>query len=261
MIIIVFFAFIAVFGPMLAPYEPLGTDSRQRLQGPSAAHWFGTDNVGRDVLTRTMYGARVSIYAGLMSMIGAAGIGAIVGVTSGYLGGKFDLLVQRLVDGLTAFPTLLLALALMAAWGATLNNVILAMSITFAPRITRVVRSAALSAKENPYIEAARAIGAASPRVILRHILPNTFAALIVIATASVGAMIITEASLSFLGVGTPARVVTWGAMLSGDALTFFSSAPWVGIFPGGALSLVVFGINVFGDSLRDILDPKMRGR
>lgn len=260
-VILVLATFVAAVGPTLAPYNPVRANADSILLPPSAANWFGTDLLGRDILSRTIYGTRVSLYVGVVAMLGAAISGAMLGVMSGYLGGRFDIVVQRFVDGLTAFPTLLLAMALVAAFGQSLNNVILALAVTFAPRITRVVRSVALSVRETPYIDAAKVLGASQTRIVLQHVLPNTFASLVVISTASVGTMIITEASLSFLGVGTPAHIVSWGAMLSGDIQAQFAAAPWIGIFPGVALTLVVFGINVFGDALRDILDPRLRGR
>ena len=254
-------AVIGIVGPSFTPHDPLKPNAFAILESPNSAYWFGTDVLGRDILTRIILGARVSLYVGLLAVAGAAIFGSAIGVTSGFFGGYYDLLVQRFIDALSAFPSLLLAIALMAAFGQSLNNIILALAIIFTPRFTRVVRSVTLSIKEYPYVEAARAIGASNIRIMLLHVLPNTFASLMVIATASVGTMIIIEASLSFLGVGTPSHIVSWGAMLSGDTQAYFSGAPWIGIFPGMALTLVVFGINVFGDALRDVLDPKLRGR
>ena len=254
-------AVIGIVGPNFTPHDPLKANAFAILESPNSSYWFGTDVLGRDILTRIILGARVSLYVGLLAVAGAAILGSAIGVTSGFYGGYYDLLVQRFIDALSAFPSLLLAIALMAAFGQSLNNIILALAIIFTPRFTRVVRSVTLSIKEYPYVEAARAIGASNIRIMLLHVLPNTFASLMVISTASVGTMIIIEASLSFLGVGTPSHIVSWGAMLSGDTQAYFSGAPWIGIFPGMALSLVVFGINVFGDALRDVLDPKLRGR
>ena len=254
-------AVIGIVGPSFTPHDPLKPNAFAILESPNSAYWFGTDVLGRDILTRIILGARVSLYVGLLAVAGAAIFGSAIGVTSGFFGGYYDLLVQRFIDALSAFPSLLLAIALMAAFGQSLNNIILALAIIFTPRFTRVVRSVTLSIKEYPYVEAARAIGASNIRIMLLHVLPNTFASLMVIATASVGTMIIIEASLSFLGVGTPSHIVSWGAMLSGDTQAYFSGAPWIGIFHGMALTLVVFGINVFGDALRDVLDPELRGR
>ena len=261
-LIIVFFGvFVAVAGPSLVPHDPYDVNSNIILKAPNSSYWFGTDTLGRDVFSRTVYGARISMIVGVTGTIMATLAGTIIGVSSGYLGGKFDLVVQRFIDGLTAFPSLLLAIALVAAFGASFYNVILALSITFTPRISRVVRSAALSIQEMPYVDAARVIGASPVRIMMQHVLPNVFAPLLVVATASVGTMIVTEASLSFLGVGIPAKVISWGSMLSGQVLQYFANAPWIGLFPGAALTTVVFGVNVFGDALRDTLDPKLRGR
>ncbi len=259
--IVVFAAVIAVTAPYIAPYDPYEITTSKVLNAPSFENWFGTDRLGRDILSRTMYGSGVSIYVGIISMIAASVVGSFIAVTSAFYSGKYDLIVQRVIDSLSAFPSLLLALALMAALGSSLNNVILAISIVFLPRIARIVRSVALSVKEMPYVEASRAIGGSDLRIMLRHILPNTFASLVVVATSLVGSAIIIEASLSFLGLSGAGNTITWGAMLNQEQLLDFSGAPWIGLFPGFALSFVVFGINVFGDALRDVLDPKLRGR
>ena len=259
--IVVLAAFIAVTAPYIAPYDPYDISTSRVLKAPSFDNWFGTDRLGRDILSRTMYGSGVSIYVGIIAMIAASTVGSFVAVTSAFYSGKYDLIVQRVVDSLSAFPSLLLALALMAALGSSLNNVILAISIVFLPRIARIVRSVALSVKEMPYVEASRAIGGSDLRIMLRHILPNTFASLVVVSTSLVGSAIIIEASLSFLGLSGAGNTITWGAMLNQEQLLDFSGAPWIGLFPGFALTFVVFGINVFGDALRDVLDPKLRGR
>ena len=259
--IVVFAGFIAVTAPYIAPYDPYDINVRAVLTPPSLDNWFGTDRLGRDILSRTMYGSGVSIYVGIIAMIAASTVGSLVAVTSAFYGGKYDLIVQRVVDSLSAFPSLLLALALMAALGSSLNNVILAISIVFLPRIARIVRSVALSVKEMPYVEASRAIGGSDLRIMLRHLLPNTFASLVVVSTSLVGSAIIIEASLSFLGLSGAGNTITWGAMLNQEQLVDFAGAPWIGLFPGFALTFVVFGINIFGDALRDVLDPKLRGR
>ena len=259
--IVVFASIIAVAAPYIAPYDPYDISTSRVLKAPSFDNWFGTDRLGRDILSRTMFGSGVSIYVGIIAMTAASVVGSFIAVTSAFYSGKFDLIVQRVIDSLSAFPSLLLALALMAALGSSLNNVILAISIVFLPRIVRIVRSVALSVKEMPYVEASRAIGGSDLRIMLRHILPNTFASLVVVATSLVGSAIIIEASLSFLGLSGAGNTITWGAMLSQEQLLDFSGAPWIGLFPGFALSFVVFGINVFGDALRDVLDPKLRGR
>ena len=260
-VIIVATLFVALFADVLAPYDPLRINARDRLQAPSAQHFFGTDVTGKDVYSRVILGTRISLLVGVVAMLLSSAIGAFTGITSAFFGKTYDLITQRIVDALIAFPSLLLAMALIAGFGSSLWVVIWALVITSAPRASRVIRSAALSIKEMPYVEASRAIGAPGPRIMLQHILPNTFAPLIIISSASVGTLIVAEASLSFLGVGTPAHLVSWGSMLSGDTQAYFASAPWIGIFPGAALSLVVFGMSVLGDSLRDVLDPRLRGR
>lgn len=258
--IILLAALIALAAPLIAPFDPTEVNGKEILASPNATFWFGTDFLGRDILSRIIWGTRVSLYVGVVGMVMAITFGALVGVLSGYAGGWFDLIVQRFVDALIAFPSLLLAIAIMAALGQSLNNVILAIVIVFIPRVARVIRSEVLSVKERVYIDAARAIGASIPRITLRHILPNTFAPLIIIGTSLTGNMIIIEASLSFLSVGAPSSVISWGSMLGGDTQTYFATAPWIAIFPGVALIIVVFGMNILGDALRDVLDPRLRG-
>ena len=253
-------AVMALGAPIFSTTDPWDVNRRAILLAPDASNWFGTDRLGRDLFSRVVYGSRISIYVGLVSMLSAGAIGSLIGVTSAYFGGYFDLIVQRFIDATAAFPTLLLALALMAAFGSSLNNILLSLTIVFTPRVARVVRSVSLSIKEMPYVESARAIGASDLRIMLRHLLPNTFASLIVVATSLIGSAVLIEASLSFLGVGLPADVISWGAMLAGDVLIDFASAPWVGIFPAMALTIAVFGVNIFGDALRDVLDPRLRG-
>ncbi len=260
LVILFVVAFIATTADLVAPYDPLQL-SRNVLVGPSGENVFGTDRLGRDILSRVIHGSRISIYVGLTSMLAASVVGAIVGTASAYFGGKVDLVVQRFIDATAGFPTLLLALALTAAFGSSLNNIIFALVIVFTPRVARVVRSVSLSIKETPYVESARAIGASDLRIMLRHVLPNTFASLIVVSTSLIGSAVLIEASLSFLGVsGLPASVISWGSMLSGDVLIDFANAPWVGIFPASALTIAVFGVNMLGDALRDVLDPRLRG-
>ena len=250
---------VAIGANVLAPHDPFDVNAQTILLSPSSEFWFGTDQLGRDILSQTIFGARTSILVGLSTMLLAASLGYIVGVSSAYFGGIYDLIVQRFIDVLTALPSLLLALALMAAFGPSFNNVILALAVVFTPRVTKVIRSASLSIKEMPCVESARSMGASDMRIMLRHILPNTFAPLIVVATSLVGSAILIEASLSFLGVGIPWNIISWGGMLSHFLWDF--EVPWIVIFPGFALTLVVFAINIFGDALRDVLDPKLRGR
>ena len=260
-IILILCVLIAAAAPMLATQDPSDISGMDQYLPPSSDHYFGTDVFGRDLYSRVIYGTRVSLYIGVIAMIAATSLGAALGVTSAYYGGKYDLYLQRVIDVLTMLPSLVLALALMAVFGPGFVSLIVAMIIIFSSRGVRVIRSQSLSIKEMPYIEASRAIGGTDMRIILRHVLPNTFGPTMVIATTMIGSAIIIEASLSFLGVGLPADTISWGGMLSGEVLTEFSSFPWIGIFPGMALSIVVFAINVFGDALRDVFDPRLRGR
>ena len=259
--LLVFASLLAIVGPFVVPYDPWDTHRTSRLVAPNGTFWLGSDALGRDIFSRTIYGARISVFAGMVTTIAASAIGSVLGVTSAYFGGKFDLILQRFVDAKSAFPSLLLALALMAAFGPSLTNVIIAMTIIFSSRAVRIIRSQTLSIKETPYIDSARAIGASNSRIMLRHIYPNTFGPMMVVATTMLGAAILLEASLSFLGVGMPVTVISWGGMLSGDVLRNFAVAPWIGLAPGFAMTAVVFGINVLGDALRDVLDPKLRGK
>ncbi len=252
---------LSLAAPIVAPYDPWETRFAHGLEAPNRDFWFGTDVLGRDVLSRVLYGGKVSIYVGLVTML-LSGLGGVaLGVTSGYIGGQFDLIVQRVVDSIIAFPSLILALALIAALDPGVTNIILAIAIVQTPRMTRVIRSSVLSIRETPYVDAARTIGSTHVRIMLRHVTPNTFAPLMIVATSSIGSIIITEASLSFLGIGVPFTTISWGGMLGGDTRQFVSSAVWMALAPGFALSAVVFGLNMFGDALRDVLDPKLRGR
>ncbi len=259
--LIVLIALMAVFAPLLAPYDPTQTSLIDALRGPSGAHPFGTDRNGRDMLSRIIYGARVSLGIGLGAVALGVTLGTVIGVVSGFLGGVVDMVLQRIVDMLQAFPTLVLAMAIVAAAGISFRNVIIAIGITIAPGTSRVVRSAVLSVRENQYIDAARSLGAADLRIMLRHILPNVAAPIIVLTTVVIGQAIISEATLSFLGLGVQEPRPSWGGMLGGNAQRHIEDAPWLVIFPGLALALVVFSFNMFGDALRDVLDPKMRDR
>jgi peptide/nickel transport system permease protein len=259
--IILVMIFAAFFAPQIAPYDPYELNQSLQFGAPSLSHPFGTDEFGRDLFTRIIYGAKIALIIGFSaSLLGATG-GAIVGVVSAYIGGKTDLLIQRIVDIMLAFPLLILALAIVSVLGRSTTNLVIAIAIPVIPRTARIVRSSALSAKELVYVEAARAVGSSHIRVMFRHIIPNIMAPYLIILTAQLGSAILTEASLSFLGLGTAEPTPSWGLMLSGGAPLYAEKAPWVAIFPGLAISLAVFGFNLLGDSLRDALDPRLRGR
>ena len=258
-LIILAMIFVAIFAAALAPYDPYRGDYAAQFARPSAEHWFGTDEFGRDMLSRIMYGARIALFVGFVASFAGCTLGALLGVVSAYAGGKVDLLLERLMDILLAFPLLILALAIASILGPAVQNVVIAIAIPIIPRAARVVRSAALSVKENPYVEAASSLGASWRRVIFQHILPNVMAPYIIMLTAQLGSAILTEAALSYLGLGAAEPTPSWGLMLSGSAPSYAEKAPWIALFPGIAISLGVFGFNLFGDSLRDALDPKLR--
>jgi peptide/nickel transport system permease protein len=249
----------AVFANILAPYNPLDTNYGAMLQAPSASHWLGTDTFGRDILSRIIYGSRTALFVGLGASILGSTIGAVIGVASAYFGGWVDLMVQRLIDIVMSFPIIVLALAVVSILGSGITNLILAIAIPFMPRIARVVRASGLAIRETPYVDAARAMGFSHARIIVRHMLPNVVAPYLIMLTAFLGQAILLEASLSFLGLGVTEPTPAWGLMLRGAAVEFAERAPWMGIFPGLAISAAVFGFNLFGDSLRDVLDPKLR--
>ncbi len=260
LVIMILFVFAALFANLICIYSPLTVDSAHALAPPSAQHWMGTDSFGRDVWARIIHGARISLAVGIGSTTLGATFGVIIGLTSGYLSGWVDLVFQRVTDILQALPLLVLALVMTAALGPSLPNVILAIAIPLIPIVARVIRANTLALREQPFIEAAKSIGMSETRIALRHVLPNTLAPLIVLATAQLGSTILTEASLSFLGLGIPEPYPSWGRMLSESAAEYVRTAPWLVIFPGVAISLAVFGTNLFGDALRDILDPRQRG-
>jgi peptide/nickel transport system permease protein len=255
------FIVVAIFAPWLATHDPDLNNYRARVKPPSAEHWFGTDNFGRDIYSRVIYGARISLYVGIFSTVLGTAIGALTGILSGFLGGKVDQLVQRVTDVMFTIPGLVLAMAIVTMLGPSLLNVIIAIAIPRIPDTNRVIRSAVLSVKESLYIDAAHAIGCANWRIMLQHILPNVTAPYIVIASAGLAGAILVEASLSFLGMGVPPPAPSWGRMLSTEGMRFFETAIWMAIFPGVFISAAVFGANLFGDALRDVLDPKLRGR
>ncbi len=243
--IVLIFVLTAAFADFIAPVDPTATNAKYSLAPPSSMFWLGCDFMGRDMFSRIVHGARI--------------FGISVGLASGYLGGWFDLLVQRLLDIMQALPLLVMAIVMAAALGPSMRNTIFAIAIPLVPTVARVVRSSTLSLREQPFVEAARAVGMGELRIAVRHVLPNTLAPLIVLATAQLGSAILVEASLSFLGLGIPEPHPSWGRMLSESAAEYVRTAPWLVIFPGVAISLTVFGTNLLGDALRDILDPRQR--
>ncbi len=249
---------VAALAPWVAPMDPLMTDIMARLQGPSWGHLLGTDELGRDIMSRIIYGAQLSALVGLGATMAGTTAGAIIGIISGYLGGKIDMTVQRIMDIIMAFPGLVLSIAIMAVLGPSISNVILAIAIPSIPRANRIIRSIAMSVKSFQYVEAAKAVGVKPIRIIFRHVLPNTLAAYLIVATSMLGAAILIEASLSFLGLGVPPPAPSWGRSLS-EAMQYMYRSPWMGIFPGLAISLIVFGVNMFGDALRDVWDPRLK--
>ena len=250
---------LAFLAPLVATHDPELTDYRAVLASPSTEMLLGGDQIGRDVFSRLVYGTRISLLVGILSVLFGVTIGLAVGLVSGYFGGAVDLGVQRLMDAVMAFPALIMALSIMAVMGASIVNVIIALAVIFVPGAARTIRSQALSIKETEYILAARAIGVSDVRIMVRHMAPNLAATYIVLATISLGWAIVVEASLSFLGVGVPPNVPTWGGMLTG-ATKYVETAWWVAVFPGLAIAVVVFSWNLLGDALRDVLDPKLRG-
>jgi peptide/nickel transport system permease protein len=258
-LIVALFVLTALFAPWLSVYDPTSTNPRASLARPTADHILGADFMGRDMWSRVAYGARISLAVGVGSTFLGCLIGVAVGLTSGYFGGWYDLLVQRLIDIMQALPLLVMALVMAASLGPSLQNTIIAIAIPLVPNVARVIRSNTLSLREMPYVEAARAVGMSELGIAIRHVLPNTLAPLIVLATAQLGAAILTEAALSFLGLGIPEPHPSWGRMLSESAAEYVRTAPWLVIFPGIAISLAVFGTNLLGDALRDYLDPRQR--
>ena len=252
---------VALVADVLAPYDPYLPDYAAQFVRPSGGHWLGTDEFGRDVLSRIMYGARIALFVGFTASVAGCSLGASLGVVSAYCGGKVDLLLERMMDILLAFPQLILALAVASILGPAVSNVVIAVAIPIIPRAARVVRATALSIKQNQYVEAAHGLGATHYRVVRQHILPNVLAPYLIMLTAQLGSAILAEAALSYLGLGAAEPTPSWGLMLSGSAPAYAEKAPWIGLFPGIALSLAVFGFSLFGDSLRDALDPKLRGK
>jgi len=260
-LIVVLMILMAIFADFLTFYNPTENSLEFMLVPPDAQFWLGTDQFGRDLLTRIIYGARTALTVGFTCAILGSTLGLVLGVASAYFGGIFDLVVQRIVDVVMAFPLIILALAVVATLGPGTQNVIIAITIPFIPQCARVVRSNALAIREIPYVDAARALGFSNMRIILRHMVPNVMAPYLIMLTSFLGQAILLEASLSYLGLGVQEPTPAWGLMLQGGAEEFAESAPWVAIWPGVAISLAVFGFNLFGDSVRDTLDPKLRSR
>ncbi len=249
--------FIALFAPLIAPYDPLDDNLLNRYKAPSKEHWMGTDGMGRDILSRIIYGSRISLKVGLLSISMALVLGTLLGILAGFYGGIIDMIIMRAMDILLAFPSILLAIAIVTILGPQLKNAILAIGIINIPRFARVIRSSVISIRESEYIDAARALGANDIRIIIFHLLPNALAPLIVQSTLSIANAILEAAALSFLGLGAQPPQPEWGAMLS-DARAALQRAPWAATFPGLAIIFGVFGFNLLGDGLRDALDPKM---
>jgi peptide/nickel transport system permease protein len=245
----------------IAPYSPTSNDFAAMTEPPSWAHIMGTDQFGRDLFSRIVFGARTALIVGFSCAIVGGVAGLVLGVASAYFGGRLDLVLQRVFDVVMAFPLIIMALAVIAVFGGGVHNVIVAITIPLIPRCARVVRSSALALREVPYIDAARACGFGHSRIILRHMVPNVLAPFLIMLTAFVGQAILAEASLSYLGLGVQEPTAAWGLMLQGGAEEYASTAPWIAIFPGVAIALTVFGFSLFGDALRDALDPKLRER
>ena len=250
---------MALVPGLLAPYNPEINNFPDMLRPPDATYWLGTDQFGRDLLSRIIYGARTALFIGFTAAFVGATTGLVLGVTSAFLGGKVDLFIQRVIDVLIAFPTIIIALTVVAVFGSQLHHVIVAICIPFVPDAARIVRSSALALRKIPYVDAAKALGFSNTRIILRHMVPNVLAPYLIILTANIGQAILLEASLSYLGLGVQEPTAAWGLMLQGGAEEYVESAPWVAIFPGLAIAITVFGFNLFGDGVRDALDPRLR--
>jgi len=260
-LVIVAMFLVAALADFIAPYNPVANSFDRMHQPPGLENWFGTDQFGRDVLSRLVYGARTALLVGFLSSLIGGTIGLVLGVASAYFRGRIDLIFQRVLDVFMAFPLIIMALAVISIFGTGAQNVIIAITIPFIPRCARVVRSSALAIREMPYVDAARACGFGHARIVLRHMVPNVMAPYLIMITAFVGQAILLEASLSYLGLGVQEPTPAWGLMLQGGAEEYAESAPWIAIFPGIAISLAVFGFSLFGDALRDELDPKLRSR
>jgi peptide/nickel transport system permease protein len=261
LVLVIIMAITGITAEWIAPYNPTANDFAAMTEAPSFAHLLGTDQFGRDLLSRIVFGARTALIVGLTSAAVGGFSGLVIGVASAYFGGRIDLIVQRVSDVIMAFPLIIMALAVVSIFGPGVENVIIAITIPLIPRCARVVRSSALTIRSMPYVDAARACGFGHARIILRHMVPNVIAPFLIMVTSFVGQAILAEASLSYLGLGVQEPVPAWGLMLQGGAEEYASTAPWIAIFPGLAIMLAVLGINLFGDALRDALDPKLRDR
>ena len=258
-VIVVIIGLMAAFAPWITPYSFEEINTSEALQSYSLKHWLGTDEIGRDLFTRVVFGARISLMVGFFTLFLMLPFAVLLGIASGYFGGRFDMLVQRIVDAVLSFPYLVFLLALVAVFQPGLWTIILALAFLSIWGSSRIIRGAAMSVKHNQFVDAAKSIGAGDMRILLRHVLPNVFAPIIVIATINVGGFILAEASISFLGFGVPPPTPTWGGMLSGAGLYYMYDAPWLALWPGIFLSLTVFGFNMLGDAMRDLLDPRLR--
>lgn len=260
-VLLIVLLLVAIFADQIAPYHPLEADFKALRYAPYAAHWLGTDNLGRDVLSRLIHGARISLFISIVSTVLGKVIGVTWGILTGYLGGSFDLISQRVIDVLLAFPGIILAMLLLAALGGGFVTVIIAITVLSVAGTVRVIRSVVLSVKEMTYVDAARAIGVSNARIMLRHVAPQTVAPLLVLFSASLGSAIFSEAALSFLGLGIPQPTPSWGNMLGGVLANQFRPQWWLVVFPGLTITLTILAFNLVGDTLRDFLDPKLRGR
>jgi peptide/nickel transport system permease protein len=261
MFLVLIFGLAGIFADVISPYNPTANDFGAMTEAPSWAHWLGTDQLGRDLLSRILYGARTAYIVGITSATVGGFSGLVLGVGSAYFGGRIDLFLQRINDIVMSFPLIIMALAVVSIFGTGIHNVIAAITIPLIPRCQRVVRSSALAIREVPYVDAARALGYGHSRIIMRHMVPNVVAPFLIMLTSFVGQAILAEAALSYLGLGVQEPIPAWGLMLQGGAEEYATTAPWIAVFPGLAIMLTVFGINLFGDALRDVLDPKLRER
>lgn len=259
-VVCVIFLFCGIFADVLAPYGYNQISPLNRLKPPSEKFWLGTDNLGRDMLSRCLYGAQISVIIGLSAAALATVVSVFIGIVSGYLGGKFDMIMQRFVDAWMSFPDLIILIVVVSVVGPGMGPVIVILGLLYGIGGSRIIRGAVLSVRENAYVHAAQSTGASLPRILWRHILPNVMAPVIVLFTTRVGAVILAESGLAFLGLGVPPPAPTWGGMLTGSARAYMYQGPWLALAPGLALTIVVYAINVFGDALRDLLDPRMRG-